>query len=196
MTITKLDNIFNLIAQAMPELKFYHMGFLLDINDCDFRNNFNAPTGAANEVLTRQMPAVYFTPPNGQFKAGLKKDPSKNQYQIELYFVDLQRRGNEGQQTGQNLSEQCTELQGIAERFLNVFQLVLKGGRYARPIDIFNFDMNAYSFKEKLVWVSYRFSMPLSGAECIDIDNIDIDAIIGEIDNQAGIDTDSLENNF
>ena len=41
MTITKLDNIFNLIAQAMPELKFYHMGFLLDINDSDLDNHQN-----------------------------------------------------------------------------------------------------------------------------------------------------------
>ena len=73
MTITKLDNIFNLIAQAMPEVQFYHMGFMLDINDSDFRNNFNAPTGAANEVLTRKMPAIYFTPPRGQFQAGLRE---------------------------------------------------------------------------------------------------------------------------
>lgn len=196
MTITKLDNIFNLIAQAMPEVQFYHMGFMLDINDSDFRNNFNAPTGAANEVLTRKMPAVYFTPPSGQFRAGLKKDNSKNDYQVELYFVDLQRRGNQGQQTGQNLSEQWTELQGIAERFLSAFNLVAIGGNFFKPQVNFNFDMNAYSFKEKLVWIKYTFNLPLSGAECIDIDDINIDAIIDEINNGAGLDTDSLENNF
>lgn len=196
MTITKLDNIFNLIAQAMPEVQFYHMGFMLDINDSDFRNNFNAPTGAANEVLTRKMPAIYFTPPNGKFDAGLKKDVSKNEYQIELYFVDLQRRGNEGQQTGQNLSEQWTELQRIAERFLSAFNLVAKDGRFFTPTSNFNFDMNAYSFKEKLVWIKYRFALPLAGGVCIDIDDIDINAIVDEINNDGAIDTDSLENNF
>ena len=87
-------------------------------------------------------------------------------------------------------------MQGIAERFLTVFNLVAKQGDFFKPQLDFNFDMNAYSFKEKLVWVSYRFTLPLSGAECIDVDNIDIDAIVDEINNGTGLDTDSLENNF
>ena len=56
--------------------------------------------------------------------------------------------------------------------------------------------MNAYSFKEKLVWVQYRFEMPLSGSICLDINDIDIESIINDINGNPDSNTNSLENNF
>ena len=89
MTLTKLDNIFNLIAQALPELKFYHFGWLQDVNDNNFINNFNPPSTDPNGINQRLFPALYFLPPEGEFEANFKKNPSRNLYNIQLVFTDL-----------------------------------------------------------------------------------------------------------
>ncbi len=194
MTLTKLDNIFNLIAQALPELKFYHFGWLQDVNDNNFINNFNPPSTDPNGINQRLFPALYFLPPEGEFEANFKKNPSSNLYNIQLVFTDLEKRTNDGTPTGKNNSEYYTELQDIAERFLTLFGEVLKRGRKGTPPFKFKYEFNSNFAKEKLVYLMYSFQFPLSGNDCIDVDDIDIDQLVVDVDGAS--DTDSLENNY
>lgn len=196
MTLTKLDNIFNLIAQALPELKFYHFGWLQDVNDNNFINNFNPPSTDPNGINQRLFPALYFLPPEGEFEANFKKNPSRNLYNIQLVFTDLEKRTNDGTPTGKNNSEYYTELQDIAERFLTVFGEILiksKGKKGVPPFQ-FKYEFNSNFAKEKLVYLMYSFQFPLSGNDCIDVDDIDIDQLVIDVDGVS--DTDSLENNY
>ncbi len=194
MTLTKLDNIFNLIAQALPELKFYHFGWLQDVNDNNFVNNFNTPSTDPNGINQRLFPALYFLPPEGEFEANFKKNPSRNLYNIQLVFTDLEKRTNDGTPTGKNNSEYYTELQDIAERFLTVFGEILKRGRKGVPPFQFKYEFNSNFAKEKLVYLMYSFQFPLSGNNCVDVDDIDIDQLVIDVDGVS--DTDSLENNY
>ncbi len=195
MTITKLDNIFNVLCQNMPDINFYHFGFANEINEEGLINNFNPPSTVPNARESHGFPAVYFTPPSGTMQAGFKNQ-TRESFVISLYFIDLQGRTNKGIETGQNKSEQWTELQLIANRFFNALGELFKSGQYAIPIRNFNFDTNANGFTQKLVWVEYTFTIPLSDSGCVDISDINIEDIKTQINADSTIETDSLENNY
>lgn len=194
MTITKIDNIFNVIAQNMPELNFYHFGWVQDINEQNLKNNFNLPT---NNVDTLNYPAVYAQCYEGDLIVPISSGGKYGYiYNIELRFVKPMQNYNDQSENTNNTSELWSQLQLIAVKFLGYFNLSMRenNNKYLAKFIKFSFDSEAYAPDLAELKVSFVLGYDKGFDNCL-IDLIDqniLDQISGGI---AGVnDLISIEN--
>jgi hypothetical protein len=121
MSILKLSNLFNLIAQQSQlngELQGYHCGVESDIN----RNPENN-TNVANEY-GNTFPYLLFIYPEGSFNLQLSQ--TKTRYAVTLHFYDTQWRDNDGIPDGRNDTDvlRLSALERITRNFMaNLYNL-------------------------------------------------------------------------
>ena len=182
MTLTKLDNLFNILAQELTEINYYHFGWITDVNEKrNINNNFTNNEGVIN------YPAVYFEVPDIKYNYSSKTDT----FDCVLYFVTPKRTDQDtGQDENTNLSEYWTELYNIAKKFVTVFNEAGKG--IFRPVIDFEIELSDDEDNKGTIYVICKFTI-VNNNNCVDITGVDTSAIKGLF--AAASDTDSIENN-
>ena len=151
MTLTQLSNVFNEIAQAMPELNNYHFGFLSDI-DINILNNFNP-----SPKCQTPYPMALFEPPSGSF------DPQKSQSTrvVDLWIVDRQQGDKQGT-TCETLVEKMSFIEEIGNSFLRTLKFIKIDGACLKTSlknAAASTELDGYQFKDRLVTYKMTFSI-------------------------------------
>ena len=138
MSLLKLSNIFNLIAQQSKlnsELQGYHLGTGIDEINGNAENNFNPSNQDGNK-----FPFLLCTLPDGNWLPS--ESPNKN-YVCDLYFYDLQWRDNDSISSIREETDlvKMSKLEAIANNFVeNLWRVGMLG------IDDFYFSLGTVEF--------------------------------------------------
>lgn len=177
MTLVELSNIFNIIAQGMPELNNYHFGFLSDI-DINIKNNFNP-----SPKCQTPYPLALFEPPSGTY------DPQKSQSTriVDLWIVDRQQ-GDKNGTTCQTLVEKMSFIEGIGNSFLRSLKFAQIDGaclKVSLKNAVAGTELDGYQFKDRLVTYKMTFSINtpydtncLTGLEISSVQDEDLERVV------------------
>jgi hypothetical protein len=161
--IIHLQNLFVKLVQADPDLKYYHFGWLSDL-DLNIENVFNQEAKAG-----RQFPCLdWIVPDNISFNID---DPEKETISICLYFSDLQGYDNKGAIDTRTQITVWRDLWKVAKRFL----LLLNRGLCELKLGGFDskgvrYELNAYAGKQRRQDIKFTFNIILD-TECIDVES-------------------------
>ncbi len=199
MTITEIENLFNLVALNMPELNFYHFGWFNEVNDRNLKNNHNPPING-NKVGSIKYPALYVELDSGELQAPLSfGDRFGYTSRFVLKFVDVQKQDEP--KINSNRSEIWTKLQLIAAKFFGIYNEVNAQTRknfFLRNLTFEN-DSDAWTPVLCTLTFSVNVNYVANFDDCFDKDedtDILINQIITTINTEAEFKTDSIENNF
>lgn len=172
--IIHLQNLFVKLVQADENLKFYHFGWLSDL-DINPTNVFNvdAKTGRLFPCLDWIVPDEISYNPN---------EPEKETITMCLYFSDLQGYNNKGAQDSRTQIEVWRDLMAIAKRFLLLLNRALcelNLGGFTN--DLIKYELNAYAGKQRRQDLKASFII-LFNSECIDVENEPLPSLLENCD--------------
>lgn len=161
--IVTITNLLNKLVQLDPDLKFYHFGFINELNE-NPANNFNKSASAG-----RLFPSLDWIVPE-KISCELS-DPEKQIINMDLFFADLYGYNNKGQTDTRTKIETWRDVLKIAQRFILVFEKALcelNIGGFANTQC--EFELNGSVSDSRILDVRVTFDLVLAG-ECYDIEN-------------------------
>lgn len=169
MTLTELSNIFNQVAQAIPEINNYHFGLLSDVN-IPIINNWN-PSVACQ----KKYPMLMLTPPDGSYS------PSSGiaGRTLEIWVFDRQDSNGSGT-TCDTLVEKFSLVEQIGNDFLK--SLKFAKNKTGNPCLTLSFKENeaatildGYQFEDNVV--AYKMTIEVKtpyNANCVNVEYTDV----------------------
>lgn len=155
MSLEKISNLFNILCQAHPDLKYYHRGWESDIN-ITVANNFTLGSGDETNPRGKKYPSLLFDTVSERWK--LSKGGAESKMRGLLRFNDTQYYNSEdGSNNSRSILEAQQDLQEIALDIVSEFNRLGRafGGKEVLIIsNVNNVFYNAEARADRLVEVT------------------------------------------